>query len=368
MSMKEQSKIAKAETLSNGHHLEETLEEQVEMTGRERMRQIAERLRAGGQVAPETVRTLISFFGAQKRGNQVLRTVSRALKSAGLRTEPSFLSVHLDTPLEFVLEEHEPSGHDKKGGDDDFHMEDGLMDASPRIANLPTAKTELVFVGADDSVKKAVTLMAMSDYSQLPVLDKGKLVGLVSWESIGFATVKGKTPKKVKHCMETKVMVFDQEERLYDCIQTIISEEVVLVEDGQGTITGIVTTTDLSEQFRDLAEHFLYLGLIERQLRILCNGKFKLEEIKAAKNPNDTKRKVEALSDLSFGEYVRLIEKRGHWERLGLDLDKGTFLDRLDKVRKIRNDVMHFRPDSLDPKHLRTLKEIGEFFNEVNEN
>lgn len=46
-------------------------------------------------------------------------------------------------------------------------------------------------------------------------------------------------------------------------------------------------------------------------------------------------------------------------------MDRATFVRELDEVRKLRNDVMHFDPDGLEPEDLRRLREFGEFMRRV---
>jgi hypothetical protein len=46
-----------------------------------------------------------------------------------------------------------------------------------------------------------------------------------------------------------------------------------------------------------------------------------------------------------MGEYQRVLADPGIWTKLGWPLDRATFIERLDEIRHIRNDVMHFNPD-----------------------
>lgn len=62
------------------------------------------------------------------------------------------------------------------------------------------------------------------------------------------------------------------------------------------------------------------------------------------------------MADLSFGEYVRLLENDAQWQKIRLPIDRGVFCNLLDKVREIRNDVMHFDPDGVPPEDLERLR------------
>jgi hypothetical protein len=134
-------------------------------------------------------------------------------------------------------------------------------------------------------------------------------------------------------------------------------------------ISGIITAADLSVQFKQLSEPFLMIGEIENHLRRIIDGKFDKKEMLAARDPNDAARNVETVSNLNFGELIRIIENDENWKRLSIKLDRKEFCRYLDLIRSIRNEVMHFDPDPIDINDLSilrgfsnllgTLKEIG---------
>ena len=64
---------------------------------------------------------------------------------------------------------------------------------------------------------------------------------------------------------------------------------------------------------------------------------------------------MNTLDDLTFGEYIHIIEQTDKWERLGLNLDKSLFIKMLNDVRLIRNDIMHFEPDGISPSQHKQL-------------
>jgi hypothetical protein len=72
--------------------------------------------------------------------------------------------------------------------------------------------------------------------------------------------------------------------------------------------------------------------------------------------PTDSARIVKSVEDLSFGEYVRLLQVPEHWSKLKLKVDATVVLNRLEEVRTIRNAVMHFRSDSAYGIDLASLR------------
>ena len=110
-----------------------------------------------------------------------------------------------------------------------------------------------------------------------------------------------------------------------------------------------------------LNEKFLQLGEIENQVRQIIGEKLSSVELAEARDPSDQGRAVESVSDLSFGEYIRLVENSERWSKLGLPIDRKTFCSKLENVRLIRNDVMHFDPDGIPPDDLERLRDFARF-------
>lgn len=203
----------------------------------------------------------------------------------------------------------------------------------------------------------------MHDFSQLPVMQNQRDIdGMVSWRSITNAQVANGEVKFVRDCLDKKVNIVLYDTPLFDAVKTVMDHEVVLVRGQDKKITGLVTVTDIGEQFIALAEPFLILEQIENHIRAWLDGSFTGQQLKTALDPSDISREVETISDLTFGEYVRLLENPKHWKTLKLSLDRTIFTKRLNDVRRIRNDVMHFNPDGISNTDVDTLRETSQFF------
>ena len=224
----------------------------------------------------------------------------------------------------------------------------GMLDA----ANRPN---EVLTITRDKTVEEATTVMMTRRYSQLPVTqDMRRIDGMISWRSMGRVRASGEPCKFVRDCLDP-VRILDQDAPFFEAVDTITEQEVVLVRGRDRKITGIVTTSDLSREYHQKAAPFLLLGEVEDRIRILIDRNLS-DEIKDAKNPGDSKREIEEASDLTFGEYVRLLESRKNWKKLRLGIDRKLFIELLDDVREVRNDVMHFRPDSSEPENLDKVR------------
>ena len=209
--------------------------------------------------------------------------------------------------------------------------------------------------------------MLTNDFSQLPVMTTHRDVkGVISWKTVGSRLALGKECKIVRDCMEPAQLV-SIEESLLSAILLIANHGYVLVQARDKTISGIITAADFNEQFRKLAEPFLLVGEIENGIRRMLHGKFTVTELTVARAPEDNDRVVQGVADMTFGEYVRLLENEKRWKKLRVEIDRVEFLSRLNRIREIRNDVMHFDPDGLEDTDLKTLREFADFLKRLRE-
>ena len=222
-------------------------------------------------------------------------------------------------------------------------------------ANRPDG---VLTITRDKTVEEATTLMLTHRYSQLPVTQDMRLIdGMISWRSMGRARARGDACEHVRDCLEP-VRILDQDAPFFEAVNTITEEEVVLIRGTDRTITGIVTTADLSREYHEMAAPFLLLEEVEDRIRILIGRSLSATEIRRVKDPADETREIEDVDDLTFGEYVRLLESPDNWEKLRLGIDRKLFVELLNDVREVRNDVMHFRPDSSEPEDLDKVERL----------
>lgn len=320
----------------------------------EKLTAIAAQLKKGVAPSRETVRSFLLWFGAERRGYRVVREVRAHLKRHGLATSPDFEYTWLDGAIAFITEG--PDGKTSAAP-----MGAAAADPTFRIGRLDAANRAPKSVKPDATLQQAVTIMLTNDFSQLPVMTGPRdLKGVISWKTIGSRLALKRPCAHVRDAMEP-AQVVSSDVSLFDAIARIASHDYVLVQAEEKTYSGIVTASDFNLQFRSLAEPFLLVGEIENGVRRILHQKFTLKELEEAKAPGDDGRKIESPSDLTFGEYIRLIEPEKRWKKLKLEIDRVEFLERLNRVREVRNDVMHFDPDGLDPDDLVFLREFAQF-------
>lgn len=340
---------------------------------KERLTDIAHTLKNGEPVPALTVRAFLRWFwGAQRRGRWIVNYIRDGMDKAGLRTVPDFESTYLDAEIRFELVAAVTGANDApqvevaEAVTITDHAEvrvvtNTFADPTYRISKLGAANRRPTSVTPDSSLMEAATLMMANDFSQLPVMTNERVVkGSVSWKSIGIRLVLGQSPQCAREAMDSHAEI-SSDASIFTAIPIIVEHEYVLVRGSDQRIVGIITTSDLSLQFQHLSEPFLLLGEIENHIRRIIGSRFDANDLAVAKDPSDGSRSVESASDLTFGEYKRLLEEPSRWSRLNLQLDRAVFIRLLEKVREIRNDVMHFDPDGIEDEALEVLRDFTRF-------
>jgi len=330
-----------------------------------------------GEQPQITRRQLLGWFNAARRGSRVVGRIRTELLNRKLRTDPDFNEVWVDVPIRVKrLIDSPPAPAAKEApspgaaapatpSPEASSAESTSTDPVHRIGRLSAANQPVVSVPPNTPLSEAVTLMMLKDFSQLPVIQAERdLKGAVTWASIATTQALGRTAKTVNDCVVPAEEVWSNA-ALFDAIPKIVAGGFVLVRKVDRRFQGIVTVADLSLQFRSLSEPFLLLGQIENLLRVLVARSFLLEDMRGAKNPTDTERAINDVSDLTFGEYVRLLEPMEAWPKLNVSVDRGPFLRELKEVKAIRNDVMHFDPDPLGDIEIALLRNFAAFLERV---
>ena len=246
----------------------------------EKLASVAEQLKRGVAPQPETVRSFLLWFYAERRGYRVVHRIRNALRRHGLITFPDFEWVYIDGLISFQKAPPEGAPQQAVAGD-------SAPDPSYRIGRLTSANRAPVSVSPDSPLQQVVTLMMSNDFSQLPVVTGPRdLKGAVSWKTIGTRLALKRPCLHARDCMgDAKVVTL--EESLFTAISIIAIHDYVLIQAADKTICGIVTASDVNDQFRILAEPFLLVGEIENGIRRLIHGKFTVNELDAAKAPGD---------------------------------------------------------------------------------
>lgn len=320
---------------------------------------------------------LLEAFGYTRRRQTAIDLINSELEKRGMRTDPKLTTaMPLDRGITFYLKGKKPKREvtqpDQSDGDvpveeielasakDDSDSGEGVkvkipqerpavdvggaFDRSLIVGILACAERVPEQISPSATVEKALTLMALHDYSQLVVTTSPRdIKGVVSYKSVAEAYLHGQ-PKKVGDCLDQSVPKVDLNEPLLRVVERFNEHSAVLVVRPDKTLAGIVTPADIAEEFGAMAAPFLLIGQIEAQLGWLVQTNIldlagALTVVKMA--PDSLA--ASSVSDLTMGELHRVLDHDGNWSRVGIKFDRGEFCKELNAVRELRNAVMHFR-------------------------
>lgn len=347
----------------------------------EPLMEIAEDVLKHGRKRRAKVRTLLAWYGYSRRREQVVQMINESLLSLGLATEPDFQNEFIDNQVYFVssspavnssdaqvlaepaeetplpvepLEEYEPPEEIREPVTLSI-----IENPTFRVSHFTSARKTVVFVLPDDSLSQATTEMLLKDFDQMPVMrDLRNVKGIVSWKSIAQAKAAGRDTSLVTQCM-VPAQIIEQSDSMFEAVDRVLKYGCVLVRNQRQEISGLITPYDVAKQFHELAKPYLLVGEIERLLRNLIAKHFTQEDIRSVKKDED--REINDVTDLTFGQYKRLLENPANWERLSVNVERNIFIGRLEEVRIARNEVMHFDPEGLQPEQKRQLWEFANF-------
>jgi CBS domain-containing protein len=226
-----------------------TVQPPAPLTGPEKLKQIAEQLRKEQISQSVTVRELLRWFGAHRRGSFIVEWIRGSLSEAKLATKPEFEWTYIDGPIEFILAQEGSATQTAAPVKDAEHAVLGVgqitADPTYRIGKLRSANMPPVSVTPQQKIIEAITIMLANDFSQLPVMEGERDVkGIISWTAIGSRLALGAKCSEVRDCMDVP-HVISADTSLFDAINEIVTNQYVLIRDSTNKLSGIVTTSRL---------------------------------------------------------------------------------------------------------------------------
>lgn len=301
------------------------------------------------------VRELFVRWGESSDGGApVYQRIEADLANHGLTTAPNFRKVSLDTSVRIVIPVPDETGDQTTAAS----VEEDELDAGLTVGNIPSALGGVDSVPLDATFEQAITRMLLNGYSQLAVLSGPRdLRGAVTWQSIAYAR-HADSAARFRDAVRTDVRSVRYDHALIEVLPDIQAGGFVFVTDETNAVRGIVTTADVVGTFRELSTPFILFGELDQVLRQIISRTFTLEEIISVCN-REGRREITSFDDLEMGDYQSILGNRDLWEKLGWSrLDRATLVQRLDELRSIRNNVMHFNPEPVPPNTVERLGNI----------
>lgn len=307
-----------------------------------------------------TIRELLDVWNFRRRTARIVKEVTDDLSELGLLAVPSIAEGWIDGHVDIV-----PMPGETGEGSETAQAADDSVDAAEEnaeavisgfvpysVSTMDTARCNVVCVQPDDSLSTAVTKMALNDFSQLAVVDaQERLIGAISWESVALAWMSG-APSLVRNVMRSAPSAAPEDELLRQA-EVIYQHGFVFVRDHGGEVLGIVTSADLSRRFGDDHRPIVLLDEIERRLGNRIMGRCSPEELKA---------EGVAIRDsgATFGNYAMALTRPSLWEKLDWSgLAQAELHSQMERVRVIRNQLMHFSPDPITAEEIDLLEKTA---------
>lgn len=300
-----------------------------------------------------TIRNLLQHWDEERRTSAVVSKIKSDLADQGLTTQPPFTEGSVSDEVAIVPLGGEPgTGAEPVGDAENTEDVTGEPSMTLRLGNLPRPVTS---VPSTESLTYAKTIMIRQAFSQLAVVDEdGTYRGAVSWESIGRASIASSEPS-LAEATESATVV-DHDALLLDQIDAIFDNGFIFVWDADHKkVSGILTASDLTEQFGSLARPFVLIEEAESRLRRRADEVFDVDELQAVLPGGRRVSRIRRAADLTFGNYRYLLDDPARWAKLGWKIDREVFCGLLDDVRRVRNELMHFAPDPLSAEQYQAL-------------
>jgi restriction system protein len=315
-----------------------------------------------GEHPVASIRDLLARWGYFRRTSASIEAITTALSEYGLLAVPAITEGTIDDQIQFAADAApETDTAEANPTREQVEVSEEQIDSAQRtsqdvvsgeiryaVGSLPSASRDVAAVEASTSLPQALTRMAVDSYSQLAVVDEAnRLIGALTWESIAMAWASGR-PESVRDAMVEAQSVATSEE-LLSLTSRISDYGYVFVRDADGRVQGIVTAADLTQKFGDDQAPLIQLDEIEKRLgrhvRAHCSDKELAEN--DIRVPHNGK---------TLGTYVLALKRQPLWDKLGWrGVDQDMMHSLMDRVRVIRNDVMHFSPDPVTSRELETL-------------
>ncbi len=150
------------------------------------------------------------------------------------------------------------------------------------VQNLLEGRAAPVTVRAEQRATEAVAMMIEREFSQLPVVDDdGRPLGVITFQSIVEATSNFGVAVKdltVGHAI-VRADEFSPDDDLFDVIDRLQDKySVLIVDDDDGKLLGVVTTYDSTEYFRRRGEDLMLVEDIEGMLKDMILAAFGVQQ------------------------------------------------------------------------------------------
>lgn len=235
------------------------------------------------------------------------------------------------------------------------------------IGNYINQGNNIESIKGEDSISSARTMMIINNFSQLPVMrnENNSPSGVITLKRLLRDYNKINNESLVKDFLDTPVYI-STNESILRAIEIVTENDYALVKSAKSNgVVGIITAYDIGNLFVDFSQGFLLAGECEAKLRQILTKAASLDELKSSKNTNDKKREIKNIIDLTFNEYITVLNNDNVWGKINTTVDKKQLNTLLEEVRDIRNKIMHFKPSGISPEDIQKLEALNRLLKSI---
>ncbi|NEE24115.1 CBS domain-containing protein, partial [Streptomyces sp. SID7982] len=256
------------------------------------------------------VQEILDLFRVRVRDHRTVHLISQALADSGLTTLPDFALCGLRSSVDVVPLVSVPAqaGPVETAGEE---TDEALPSLPQRLllSDLPSAKRGVRGVTLGNSLAHATFLMRTESFSQVPVTTgMAQIHGVVTWGSVARMYEAGKNATLENAMEKDSLPVADARQELFSALPVVREHGYLLVRGDDGCLSGIVTAADVTERFAGSARPFFIVGEIESLLRRCLGAALDEESVKAVQTNKKPEHRTGQVSDLVFGDYLRLLD------------------------------------------------------------
>ena len=251
---------------------------------------------------------------------------------------------------------------------------------------IMTKYDDLVVVDINSSIVDAIRKMEPNEqggskFDQLPVEEKGSIVGVIRYNSI--KNISRDASLKVNMYLDKSVAIVAYTEPLGDMIGKLVADSCVLVSNGR-EINGLIHWSDLNKQAVRL---YFYIWLTSVEMGLLEKLKQKYGPSEDWMNLLDSKSKIRVLENLSlalsanldiypleycdFSDLINIVTKDKYNDirhSLGFN-SKSSWKKASGKLVCLRNKIMHpVRTLVNEGSNIKNLHECNESLKSIVKN
>ncbi|MFH9174368.1 CBS domain-containing protein [Streptomyces albogriseolus] len=320
-----------------------------------------------------SVQEILDLFQVRVRDHRTVHLISQALTDAGLTTLPDFavcgLRSRVDVvPLAAVPAQRTPADTDDEADVTDEALPSHALPQRLLLGDIPSARRGVVSVGPGTPLSQTTFLMRTKGLAQVPVTTgMAQVHGVITWGSVAKMYEAGKAATLDNAMEKDSLPVADARQEFFAALPVIREHGYLLVRGDDGCLSGIVTAADVTDRFEGAARPFFIVGEIESLLRRCLGAALDTEAIKAVQTNKKPEHRTGQVSDLMFGDYLRLLDgdqtkqsfaERAdrNWEALKWpNMPREQFVGLLKRVKDIRNRIAHFDEKPLPPEMIDEL-------------